>query len=321
MKLSILVPIYNEKDNLEPLRAALLGTLDILGKPFEVILVNDGSIDGSAEVMDAIAASDVRFKIVHFKRNFGQTAALMAAIDHATGDVLIPMDGDLQNDPQDIPRLLERIEQGYDVVSGWRKDRQDQALSRILPSKIANWLISWISGVPLHDYGCSLKAYRRGVLSNVHLYGEMHRFVPIYAAWEGARISELVVMHHPRKFGTSKYGLGRINRVLLDLLVIRFMQKAFDRPIHFFGTVGTISLGTAFLAGLWALGLKLIEGTSFVSTPLPLLAAFFALSGVLFILLGLIAELQMRVYFESQAKRFYTLRATRNITGEIGPPS
>jgi glycosyltransferase involved in cell wall biosynthesis len=313
MDISILVPIYNERENVAPLKAALLEVLDSQPKTFEVLLVNDGSSDGSAEELDRIAAEDPRFKVVHFKRNYGQTAALMAAIDHATGDILIPMDGDLQNDPKDIPRLIETIDSGYDVVSGWRKDRQDNALSRTLPSKIANWLISTISGVPLHDYGCSLKAYRRDILSNVRLYGEMHRFVPIYAAWEGARITELVVTHHPRRFGSSKYGLGRINRVVLDLILVRFMQKAFDRPIHFFGSIGMMAFGFSAIAALWALGLKIFAGTSFISTPLLLFAVFFGLSGVLFILLGLIAELQMRVYYESQSKRHYSLRATRNL--------
>jgi glycosyltransferase involved in cell wall biosynthesis len=313
MQISILVPIYNEKDNVRPLGAALLEVLDGMQKQFEIILVNDGSTDGSAEELDRLAGSDARIKVIHLKRNYGQTAALMAAIDHAKGDVLIPMDGDLQNDPKDIPRLLACIDEGYDVVSGWRKDRQDNAFSRTLPSKIANWLISTISGVPLHDYGCSLKAYRRDILSNVRLYGEMHRFVPIYAAWEGARITELVVTHHPRRFGSSKYGLGRINRVVLDLILVRFMQKAFDRPIHFFGSVGTIAFGFSAVAAIWALGLKIFAGTSFISTPLLLFAVFFGLSGVLFILLGLIAELQMRVYYESQSKRHYSLRAKQNI--------
>jgi glycosyltransferase involved in cell wall biosynthesis len=313
MNVSILVPIYNEKDSIVALRDGLFAVLERMDIAFEIVVVNDGSSDGSADLLDAIAAADPRFKVLHFKRNFGQTAALMAAIDHAKGDVLIPMDGDLQNDPADIPRLLDRIREGYDVVSGWRKDRKDNTLSRTIPSKAANWLISRISGVHLHDYGCSLKAYRRTILENVRLYGEMHRFVPIYAAWEGARIAELVVKHHPRRFGTSKYGLTRVNKVVLDLILLRFMQKTFDRPIHFFGTLGTASLGLAAVAGLWSVALKIFADTSFISTPLLLFAMFFGLSGVLFVLLGLIAELQMRVYFESQSKRSYAIRAARNL--------
>lgn len=312
MRLSILVPIYNEVENLPLLRSALLAALAKVPHDFEIILVNDGSSDGSAELLDKIAAEDSRFCVVHFRRNYGQTAALMAAIDHSTGDILIPIDGDLQNDPEDIPRLLEKLDEGFDVVSGWRKNRQDKAISRKLPSKIANWIISRISGVALHDYGCTLKAYRRSVLENVRLYGEMHRFVPIYAAWEGAAITELVVNHHPRRLGVSKYGLDRITKVILDLILIRFMHKAFDRPIQFFGKIGLYSGGLSVGAAMWSLWLKLINGVSFISTPLPLFSVFLALSGVLCILLGLLAELQMRVYFESQSKRHYLIRKIVN---------
>ncbi len=316
MRISILVPIFNEVENISPLRSALLETLTELPYPFEIILVNDGSTDGSAELLDEIAAQDPRFCVVHFRRNFGQTAALMAAIDYSTGDVLVPIDGDLQNDPKDIPRLLAKLEEGFDVVSGWRKNRQDKAITRKLPSWVANWIISRVSGVSLHDYGCTLKAYRRSVLENVRLYGEMHRFVPIYAAWEGAAITELVVNHHPRRLGVSKYGLGRVTKVVLDLVLIRFMHKAFDRPIQFFGKIGLYSLGFAVVAAIWALWLKLVQGISFVSTPLPLFSVFLALSGVLCVLLGLLGELQMRVYFESQSKRHYSVRRTVNHSGQ-----
>jgi glycosyltransferase involved in cell wall biosynthesis len=312
MRLSILVPIYNEVENIPLLRDVLLDTLTCMPHEFEVVLVNDGSTDGSTELLDQIAAKDHRLRVVHFRRNYGQTAALMAAIDHSTGDILIPMDGDLQNDPKDIPRLLEKLDEGYDVVSGWRKNRQDKAVSRKLPSKVANWIISRISGVALHDYGCTLKAYRRSVLENVRLYGEMHRFVPVYAAWEGAAITEIVVNHHPRRLGVSKYGLGRITKVILDLVLIRFMHKAFDRPIQFFGKIGIYFGGSAIVAGVWALWLKIFQNVSFVSTPLPLFSVFFALSGILCILLGLLGEMQMRVYFESQSKRHYSVRRTVN---------
>jgi glycosyltransferase involved in cell wall biosynthesis len=313
MRLSILVPVYNEVENIPLLRRALLEVLNGLPHEFEIILVNDGSTDGSTEALDAAAASDGRIRVVHLRRNFGQTAALMAAIDHATGDILIPIDGDLQNDPADIPRLLAKLDEGYDVVSGWRKNRQDKAVTRRLPSVVANWLISKLSGVALHDYGCTLKAYRRSVLENVRLYGEMHRFVPIYASWEGAAIAELEVNHRPRQLGVSKYGLGRVTKVMLDLVLIRFMHKAFDRPIHFFGEIGLASIGLSALAGLWALWLKFMQHVAFVTTPLPLLAVFLMLSGILFVLLGLMAELQMRVYYESQAKLPYSVKRKVNV--------
>lgn len=314
MRLSILVPIYNEVENIPLLRDALLDTLTSMPQEFEVILVNDGSTDGSTELLDQMAAEDHRLRVVHFRRNYGQTAALMAAIDHSTGDILIPMDGDLQNDPKDIPKLLDKLDEGYDVVSGWRQNRQDKALSRKLPSKVANWIISRISGDALHDYGCTLKVYRRSVLENVRLYGEMHRFIPIYAAWEGADITEMAVNHHPRRLGVSKYGLGRITKVILDLVLIRFMHKAFDRPIQFFGKIGIFLGGFSIIAGTWAAWLKIFHGVSFVLTPLPLLCVFLGLSGLLCILLGLLGELQMRIYFESQSKRHYSVRRSVNST-------
>ncbi|MCM2306564.1 MAG: glycosyltransferase family 2 protein [Sulfuritalea sp.] len=316
MRLSILVPIYNEVENIPLLCPALLEVLNRSPHEFEIILVNDGSTDGSSEALDVAAASDSRVRVIHLRRNFGQTAALMAAIDHATGDVLIPMDGDLQNDPEDIPRLLAKLDEGYDVVSGWRKNRKDKAVTRRLPSIVANWLISKLSGVALHDYGCTLKAYRRSILENVRLYGEMHRFVPIYAAWEGAEIAELEVNHHPRRLGVSKYGLGRVTKVMLDLVLIRFMHTAFDRPMHFFGKIGLASIGLAGLTGLWAVWLKMLHQVSFISTPLPMFTMFLMLSGILFVLLGLMAELQMRVYYESQSKRHYSVKKMSNVALE-----
>jgi dolichol-phosphate mannosyltransferase len=222
------------------------------------------------------------------------------------------MDGDLQNDPQDIPRLIEKLEEGYDVVSGWRVTRTE-GMDRRLPSRVANWMISKVSGVKLHDYGCTLKAYRRRFLENVRLYGEMHRFVPVYAAWEGGSVTEIPVVHHPRLHGRSKYGLGRAPRVLLDLLVIRFLARSLDRPIQFFGRAGLYSFVLAFLAGSYALYLKLIEGVSFILTPLPVLVALLGLTGLMFVMMGLLAEIQSRVYFESQNKLPYAVRTTRNL--------
>jgi dolichol-phosphate mannosyltransferase len=311
--LSIVVPILNEEDSIGPLHAALAPVLDGIDADYEIIFVNDGSTDRSAEILDRLAESDARIKVLHLRRNYGQTAALMAAIRHSTGDVIVPMDGDLQNDPADIPLLLAKLDEGYDVVSGWRQARQDRTLSRCLPSLIANRLASRISGVRLHDYGCTLKAYRRSVIENVKLYGEMHRFIPIYAAWQGGRVAELPVRHHARRHGASKYGLSRAPRVLLDLIVIRFLDRALDRPMQFFGKAGLLAIALAVVAGLYALHLKIFEDTSFIETPLPLLVALLALVGLLCILMGLLAELQTRTYYEAQGKQPYVVASKRNL--------
>jgi glycosyltransferase involved in cell wall biosynthesis len=311
--LSIIVPVYNEEESLPRLYDGIVPVMDGTGKPWEMVLVNDGSTDRSPQVLDELAARDPRVKVVHFRRNAGQTAAMMAGIDFADGDVIIPIDADLQNDPQDIPRLLEKLDQGYDVVSGWRKDRKDDSLRRNLPSRMANWLISKVSGVRLHDYGCSLKAYRRDVIKSVKLYGEMHRFIPIYASWNGARVTEIPVTHHARQFGHSKYGLERIAKVLLDLLVVKFLDRYAQKPIYIFGGFGLGCLALSLLIGLWAVGLKLLNDTSFISTPLPLLCVFCALLGVLCLLMGLLAELVTRTWFESQGRHTYLVRATRNV--------
>ncbi|MFD2234500.1 glycosyltransferase family 2 protein [Phaeospirillum tilakii] len=310
--LSIISPLYNERDNVRPLYQAVVAALDGVGRPYELILVNDGSTDGTADELAALAATDPRLKVINFRRNHGQTAAMMAGIDAASGEILIPLDGDLQNDPADIPALLAKLEEGYDVVSGWRFNRQDAALRRNLPSRIANWLISRISGVHLHDYGCSLKAYRREVLEGVRLYGEMHRFVPIYASWQGARVTELPVRHHPRRFGQSKYGLERIGKVLLDLMLVKFMGDFTTKPIYVFGAAGLFSLALGVLSFLYACGLKLFEGVSFILTPLPLLSVFATLMGMMFVLLGFLAEMLVRVYYEAQGKPTYLIRDSIN---------
>lgn len=311
--ISITVPVFNERENLPLLREALLKVLEGLGRPWEVILVNDGSSDGSDAVLDEISAADPRFKVVHFRRNYGQTAAMMAGIDHASGDVILPIDADLQNDPEDIPRLLEKLDEGYDVVSGWRKDRQDAALRRNLPSRMANWLISRVSGVRLHDYGCSLKAYKREVIKDVKLYGEMHRFVPIYASWQGAKVTEIPVRHHARKFGASKYGLERIGKVVLDLMVVSFLDRYAKKPIYVFGGIGVLCVVLGFAAGLVAIALKLLYGTSFVQTPLPLMVVMLTITGVMCVLMGLLAEIVTRTWYESQAKSIYVVRGTKNL--------
>ncbi len=308
MNVSVVIPVYNEAAALPILYRALHDTLDRLPQTAEIIFANDGSKDGSAAALDDIAAADPRVQVIHLSRNYGQTAALMAAIQISAGDVVIPMDGDGQNDPADIPRLLAKLDEGYDVVSGWRVAREDAALTRRLPSVIANWLISTLLHVPLHDYGCTLKAYRREVVEDVRLYGEMHRFIPIYAAWEGARVTELAVAHHPRQFGKSKYGLGRIARVMLDLLIVYFIDRAFDRPIQFFGKLGMFFFALATATFAWALVLKYGYDTSLIQTPLPLLAAVIGLSGVLFLLLGIIAEVQARIYYEARGRPPYKIR-------------
>jgi glycosyltransferase involved in cell wall biosynthesis len=306
-EISVIIPLYNEEGNVEPLLAELLGTLRALGRRFEVICVDDGSSDGTFATLAQAASAEPALRVIRFRRNFGQTAAMSAGIEAALGDVIVPMDGDLQNDPADIGRLLVELERGHDVVSGWRKDRKDRELGRKLPSRIANRLISAVSGVRLHDYGCSLKAYRREVLEGVRLYGEMHRFIPIYASWQGARVTELVVNHRPRGAGHSKYGLGRTLKVVLDLLVVKFLASFLTRPIYLFGGAGLVALLCGVVTFGGALFYKLSGQKDFVETPLPLLAVAFALAGILCLLMGLLAELVIRTYYESQNKRPYLI--------------
>ncbi len=311
--ISVIVPVYNEIENLPTLYDRVTTVLRRLNQPWELILVNDGSTDGSQSVLDELAARDSAVKVISFRRNFGQTAAMMAGVDYADGSIIIPMDGDLQNDPDDIPRLLAKLDEGYDVVSGWRRDRKDNPIKRNFPSRLANRLISAISGVHLHDYGCSLKAYRRDVIKGVKLYGEMHRFIPIYASWFGARIIEIPVTHQPRQHGKSKYGMNRIIKVVFDLLVVKFLSKYSEKPMYVFGGTGVVSLVISFLAGIWAIYLKFFENTSFISTPLPLLVALTTITGCMCILMGLLAEIIMRTYYEAQGKSVYLIGETRNL--------
>ena len=306
--LSILIPVYNEEGNLSLLYEKLMTALKKAGRPYEVIFVDDGSSDGTMEILLDLREKNPNVKIVSFSRNFGQTAALSAGIDVSKGDILIPMDGDLQTDPEDILPLLQKIEEGFDVVSGWRKDRKDPFLTRRLPSKIANKIISLIGGVYLHDYGCTLKAYKRDILKNIKLYGEMHRFIPIYARWIGARVAEIPVRHFPRGSGSSKYGISRIFKVVLDLMVVKFLLSYSQKPIYVFGGMGLLMILGAFLAGLFAIYLKYFEGTSFILTPLPLLCVFLLLSGFLSILMGFLAEILTRTYYESQGKPTYQIK-------------
>jgi glycosyltransferase involved in cell wall biosynthesis len=306
--ISVVIPVYNEEENVEPLLAELYPALQALDRTFEVICVDDGSSDGTFAALARQARLRPGMRVIRFRRNFGQTAAMSAGIEAARGRIIVPMDADLQNDPADIARLLTALEEGgHEVVSGWRRERKDLEFGRKLPSRVANGLISAVSGVRLHDYGCSLKAYRREVLEGVRLYGEMHRFIPIYASWQGARVSELVVNHRPRRAGRSKYGLGRTLKVLLDLLVVKFLANYLTRPIYLFGGAGLAAFFGALLALGAALAFKLSGKKDLVSTPLPLLAVAFALAGVVCVLMGLLAELVIRTYYESQGKRPYLI--------------
>lgn len=319
MNISLIIPLFNERDNVAPLAKALAGDWQQGIDLREVILVDDGSTDGTGDLLDELAAANPRWRIVHFRRNYGQTAAIMAGLDRAQGEVLVLMDGDLQNDPADIPRLLAKLEDGYDVCSGWRQHRRDRAFSRRLPSWLANRLISWVSGVRLHDYGCTLKAYRRSVIKDIKLYGEMHRFIPIYARWHGARIGELPVAHHPRTAGRSKYGLERTFKVLLDLLVVKFLVDYSQKPIYFFGHASLLFFLASLLGFVAMVYFKFYGGKSFVETPLPQFVVMLALMGFMAILMGVIAELLMRTYYESQDKPSYAVRAETPTPGILPP--
>ena len=307
-ELSLFLPVLDEEENLRPMHAKIRSALDSLGKTAEVIYVDDGSTDKNLEILRHIAAEDRRVRVISLRRNYGQTAAMSAGIDAAKGEILIPMDADLQNDPADIARLLEKLDEGYDVVSGWRRNRQDKLISRKIPSQIANRIISLIGGVPLHDYGCSLKAYRRDVIQDVRLYGEMHRFIPIYASWAGARVTEIPVDHHARTMGKSKYGISRTVKVVFDLITIKFMASYQTKPLYVFGAFGMLTFFVSILAGAWAFALKIFYGTSFILTPLPIIAIVMFAIAVQFFLMGLLAELQVRTYHESQDKAIYAVR-------------
>jgi dolichol-phosphate mannosyltransferase len=310
-EVSVFLPVYNEEPNLLLLHTKLDEALKALGRTAEVIYVDDGSSDGSLKVLREIASLDDRVRVVALKRNYGQTAAMAAGIDAAQGEVLIPMDADLQNDPADIIRLLDKMAEGYDVVSGWRKNRQDKMITRKIPSMIANRLISWIGGVPLHDYGCSLKAYRRESLEDVKLYGEMHRFIPIYAAWAGARVTEIPVAHHARTMGQSKYGLSRTIKVIFDLITIKFMASYQTKPLYLFGWAGLLTFGVSLLSALLACLMKFADWphhADFIQTPLPIMAMVMLVLGIQLFLMGLLAEMLVRTYHESQEKRIYAVR-------------
>ncbi len=311
--ISIVVPVYNEEENVEAVYAAISSALQDMRCSYEIVMIDDGSSDGSFGVLTRLAAHDANLKVIRFRRNFGQTAAMSAGFDHAKGDVIIPMDGDLQNDPADIPRLMEKIHEGFDVVSGWRRDRKDTFVSRKIPSLIANALISRQTGVHLHDYGCTLKAYRREVLDGINLYGEMHRFVPALASQFGAKVTELPVNHFPRLHGVSKYGISRTLRVILDLMTVKFLMAYSTKPIQLFGKWGVYTILAGCLTGAMTLYMKLFEHFSMNRNPLLILTAFLLFMGVQFIVLGLLGELNARTYFESQGKPIYTVKDRINI--------
>ena len=311
MLISLIIPVYNEEESVKQLHAAVKQALDQF--LYETIFVDDGSHDNSFEVLAKIAKGDDTVRVIQMRRNFGQTAAIAAGIDHAHGDVIVLLDADLQNDPVDIPMMLTKMKEGYDVVSGWRIHRQDEMFTRRIPSQMANALISWVTGVHLHDYGCTLKAYRREVLTGFRLYGEMHRFLPAYASAVGAKIIEVPVNHHARKFGKSKYGLNRVVKVLLDLMTVKFMDSYAAKPMQVFGSVGLFLIVSSFVSLSYLIYLKLVTTISMIQSPILLLTAMLFILGFQSILMGLLAELVVRTYYESQNKPTYTVRRTINI--------
>jgi glycosyltransferase involved in cell wall biosynthesis len=318
LDISIVVPVLNEEESLPILHQRLTAALAESGYQYEIIIVDDGSTDGSFEIMQELCAQDEHLRVVRFRRNFGQTAAFSAGFDRAQGKVVITIDADLQNDPADIPALMSKMAEGYDVVSGWRVDRKDRFLDRRLPSIIANGLIRWTTGVHIHDYGCSLKAYRREVLSDVRLYGEMHRFLPALAYAAGARVTEIPVEHHPRRFGKAKYGLGRTIKVFLDILAVRFLMSYATRPIHIFGLLGLLFFAAGMVILLYLAIVRLFLLQPIADRPMTLLGILLTMLGVQLITTGLLAEIVIRTYYESQGKPIYTVREELTGDGERG---
>ncbi|MFC1781637.1 glycosyltransferase family 2 protein [Planctomycetota bacterium] len=318
--LSVVVPLLNEQDNIGLLHQQITESLSDKYQ-YEVIFVDDGSSDNSVSILKELQKSDNRIRIICFRKNFGQTAALSAGFAHARGNIIIAMDADLQNDPADIPKMIDKLQEGFDVVSGWRKKRHDNALTRLLPSKVANWLISKITGVKLHDYGCTLKVYRSEVLAQTKLYGEMHRFIPALASWSGARIAEVVVNHRPRTAGVAKYGLARTWKVILDLITVNFLGSFSTKPIYVFGGLGLLSAFSALVLGLTVIYQKVVNHNDMSGNPLLLITAVLIISTVQFILMGLLAELLVRTYHESQNRPTYVIRDVFETPEKDGEPS
>jgi glycosyltransferase involved in cell wall biosynthesis len=308
-EISLVIPLFDEEENVGELHRRVMGSLEELGRSFEVIYVDDGSRDGTFARLREVVGADPRVEIIQFRRNFGQTAALSAGIDAAAGEIIVTMDGDLQNDPADIGRLVAELERGgWDLVSGWRRNRKDPYWSRIFPSTVANWLIARITNVQVHDLGCSLKAYRSDLIKQIELYGEMHRFLPVLAQWVGARITEMEVTHHSRLHGRSKYGLSRTFKVILDLITVKFLMSYSTQPIQIFGAWGLASIGLGFLSGLATVLMRVFGLRTMTRNPLLTLTAILIIVGVQFIILGLLGEINIRTYYESQRKRIYTVR-------------
>ena len=308
LDLSLVIPIYNEYESIPKLVETISEVLRTMEVTYEMIFIDDGSKDGSAALLKEFASERQDLTAILLRRNYGQTAAMAAGFDYARGKVIITMDGDLQNDPNDIPQLLYQLEQGYDLVSGWRKHRQDNRVTRLLPSRLANWLIGRVTGVKLHDYGCSLKAYRTEVVRDMNLYGELHRFLPALAFIEGARITEIPVNHYARRFGKSKYGLGRTFRVVMDLMTVYFMKRFLTKPMHVFGLLGLLSMISGFAIGAYLTILKFSTGQDIGDRPLLILAIVLFLTGIQLFSFGLLAELLMRTYHESQKRPIYRIR-------------
>jgi glycosyltransferase involved in cell wall biosynthesis len=315
-KISIVIPVYNEEENIERVYNEIREVVEREKLNVEIILVNDGSTDNTEEILNRIAEKDKRVRVIHFRRNFGQTAAIMAGFEMAEGDIIITMDGDGQDDPNEIPRLLAKLEERYDIVSGWRKNRKDNFIKRVLPSRIANWIISTVTGVKLHDYGCSLKAYRRSIIENLILYGEQHRFIPAIASEIGAKVTEIPVNHRPRIAGKSKYGLSRIFKVIMDLIVIKFFLDYKTKPMRLFGGLGFIisSIGSIIL--LYLIYLKILKGESIGTRPLLTLSVLFILSGLHFITIGILLEVIIRTHYETKDKKPYIIKYTKNVQNE-----
>jgi len=311
--LSVVIPAYNEEENVPILYEKLKKVLDSIGEDYEIIFVDDGSTDGTYQKLKQLAERDSRLKVIRFKRNYGQTAAMSAGFEHAKGDVIITLDADLQNDPEDIPLLLEKLEEGYHVVSGWRKDRKDPFLSRRLPSMVANWLISKITGVHLHDYGCTLKAYRAEVVKDLELFGDMHRFLPALTKRGGAKITEVVVRHHPRMFGRSKYGIGRTVRVLLDIMLVKFLNEYINKPLYMFGSVGFLLLVLGLFSLFYLIFLKLFLEEPIGRRPLLTLSVLLILAGIQLISTGLLAELLVRIYYRTKDAKPYVIQEKINL--------
>jgi glycosyltransferase involved in cell wall biosynthesis len=311
--ISTVIPSFNEAESLPILVEEIHSVMREHNYTYEIVIVNDGSTDDTRPFLDTLALTDKKCGIIHLRKNSGQTAAMMAGIDRARGEIIIPMDADLQNDPKDIPALIDKINEGYDVCSGWRKNRKDNALVRTLPSRIANFIIQFISGVKLHDYGCTLKAYRKEIIKEVRLYGEMHRLIPLYASWTGANVTEIPVNHHARRFGKSKYGLKRTIKIVLDLMVVQFIRAYFQRPIYVFGGFGLFSFFLSFLTFAGMLYYKYFGNKSFIETPLPQVTTLFFLIGFISIFMGFLAQITMMTYYESQDRKPYLVAYTRNL--------